>query len=201
MASVRTRNNLRHARSIPRNGRRIVRSLPQVPHREGVNTMHDLRVIGVENGALVAAADDGERYRIPIDEVLQSKLRQTVPQWMERIVKGITEAHGASYEFRFDYGYRPVINYDEVTRVIEETTRELFGEEAVARLKPNMGGEDFSAFLQKAPGSFFYVGARNEEKGIIYPHHHPRFTIDEDALEMGVQMFVGATLKLLAEAE
>jgi len=41
--------------------------------------MHDLRVIGVENGALVAAADDGERYRIPIDEVLQSKLRQTVP--------------------------------------------------------------------------------------------------------------------------
>ncbi|WP_223812554.1 MULTISPECIES: M20 family metallopeptidase [Geobacillus] len=128
-------------------------------------------------------------------------LRRTVPQWMERIVKGITEAHGASYEFQFDYGYRPVINYDEVTHVIEETARELLGEEAVARLKPNMGGEDFSAFLQKAPGSFFYVGARNEEKGIVYPHHHPRFTIDEDALEIGVQMFVAATLKLLAGAE
>ena len=41
--------------------------------------MQDLRVIGVENGALLVAADDGERYRIPVDEVLQSKLRQTVP--------------------------------------------------------------------------------------------------------------------------
>jgi hypothetical protein len=41
--------------------------------------MQDLRVIGVENGALLVAADDGSRYRIPIDEVLQAKLRQSVP--------------------------------------------------------------------------------------------------------------------------
>ena len=41
--------------------------------------MQDLRVIGVENGALLVAADDGTRFRIPIDEVLQSKLRQSVP--------------------------------------------------------------------------------------------------------------------------
>lgn len=38
--------------------------------------MQDLQVIGVENGALLVASEDGERYRIPIDEVLQSKLRQ-----------------------------------------------------------------------------------------------------------------------------
>ncbi|MHB1172976.1 MAG: septation protein SepH [Lacisediminihabitans sp.] len=41
--------------------------------------MQDLRVIGVENGALLVASDDGTRYRIAIDEVLQSKLRQTIP--------------------------------------------------------------------------------------------------------------------------
>jgi hypothetical protein len=41
--------------------------------------MQDLRVIGVENGALLVAADDGTRFRIAIDEVLQSKLRQSVP--------------------------------------------------------------------------------------------------------------------------
>lgn len=127
-------------------------------------------------------------------------LRKNVPKLMERIVKGITEAHGATYEFAFEYGYRPVINNDEVTRVIEETVREVFGKEAVDHMKPNMGGEDFSAFMQKAPGSFFYVGAGNKEKGIIYPHHHPRFTIDEDALEIGVRLFVHAALKLLAGA-
>jgi len=41
--------------------------------------MQDLRVIGVENGALLVVSDDGDRYRIPIDEVLQSKLRQSTP--------------------------------------------------------------------------------------------------------------------------
>lgn len=41
--------------------------------------MQDLRVIGVENGALLASADDGTRYRIPIDEETQSKLRRRSP--------------------------------------------------------------------------------------------------------------------------
>jgi len=39
--------------------------------------MQDLKVIGVENGALLAASEDGDRFRIPIDAVLQSRLRQT----------------------------------------------------------------------------------------------------------------------------
>jgi amidohydrolase len=41
------------------------------------------------------------------------------------------------------------------------------------------------------------VGAGNEEKGITFPHHHPQFTIDEDALPIGVKMFLNATFKLL----
>lgn len=125
------------------------------------------------------------------------KLRESVPERMERIVKGITEAHGATYDFQYEFGYRPVINHEEVTRVIEETVREVLGQDALELLRPNMGGEDFSAFQQKAPGSFFYVGAGNKAKGIVYPHHHPRFTIDEDALENGVKMFVNAAFKLL----
>ncbi|GIM46253.1 N-acyl-L-amino acid amidohydrolase [Collibacillus ludicampi] len=131
---------------------------------------------------------------------LNPELRRSVPELMERIVKGITEAHGADYTFKYEYGYRPVINDREVTRVIEETVREVFGEEALDLMKPNMVGEDFSAFQQKAPGTFFYVGAGNKDKGIMYPHHHPRFTIDEDVLENGVKMFVHATFKLLNQS-
>lgn len=37
--------------------------------------MQDLKVIGVENGALLASSEQGGRYRIPMDEVLQSRLR------------------------------------------------------------------------------------------------------------------------------
>jgi metal-dependent amidase/aminoacylase/carboxypeptidase family protein len=46
---------------------------------------------------------------------------------------------------------------------------EAFGEEVVIEAVQSMGGEDFSAFQQKAPGSFFMVGAVNQEKGIVYP--------------------------------
>ena len=126
-----------------------------------------------------------------------AKVRESIPELMERIVRGITDAHGASYEFKYQFGYRPVINQEDVTRVIEETVLEVFGEEALDKMRPNMGGEDFSAYQQKAPGTYFYVGAGNPDKGITYPHHHSRFTVDEDALEIGVKMFVNATFKLL----
>ena len=41
--------------------------------------MQDLRVIGVESGALLVASDAGDRFRLPIDDVLKSKLRQAQP--------------------------------------------------------------------------------------------------------------------------
>lgn len=39
--------------------------------------MHDLKVIGVEDGALIAATDSGERFRLLIDDVLQSHVRRS----------------------------------------------------------------------------------------------------------------------------
>jgi hypothetical protein len=47
---------------------------------EGLLGMQELKVIGVEDGALLAASDDGARYRIEIDEVLQSRIRHAVPE-------------------------------------------------------------------------------------------------------------------------
>ncbi|MUN08412.1 septation protein SepH [Agromyces luteolus] len=42
--------------------------------------MQELKVIGVESGALIAASDEGARFRIEVDEVLQSRIRQAVPE-------------------------------------------------------------------------------------------------------------------------
>jgi amidohydrolase len=130
---------------------------------------------------------------------LDPEVRKKVPELMERVVKGTTEAHGASYEFKYQFGFRPVVNDEEVTRAIVEAVQEVFGEETLELVRPNLGGEDFSALQQAAPGTFFWVGAGNKEKGITYPHHHPRFTIDEDALPYGGKMFLNATFKLLNE--
>jgi len=52
----------------------------------------------------------------------------------------------------------------------------------------SMAGEDFSEFASRVPSCFYFVGAGNQEKGITYPHHHPKFDIDEDSLAVGVEM-------------
>jgi amidohydrolase len=117
---------------------------------------------------------------------------------MERFVKGIAEAHGATYELKYEQGYRVVVNEPTVTALVEETVREVLGDDAVDAMKPNMGGEDFSAFQEQAPGCFFFIGAGNPTHGIVHPHHHARFTIDEGALEVGVRLFVNLAGRVLA---
>ena len=130
---------------------------------------------------------------------LDPEVREGMPEIMERVIRGITDAHGADYEFSYERGYRPVINDEELTREIEETAREVVGEENIEIMPPNMGGEDFSAYGQKAPSAFYLVGAGNEERGITAPHHHPRFDIDEDALGIGLKMHLAAALRLLGD--
>ncbi|GEO25765.1 N-acyl-L-amino acid amidohydrolase [Alicyclobacillus acidoterrestris] len=125
----------------------------------------------------------------------KDELRDEAAVWMERIIRGVTEAHGAAYQFVYEKGYRPVVNDEQVTAFVREVLEEAFGEDVVTPTVPTMGGEDFSAYQTVAPGTFFFTGIQNEEKGIIYPHHHPRFDIDEDALRVGVKAFVAIGLR------
>jgi metal-dependent amidase/aminoacylase/carboxypeptidase family protein len=67
------------------------------------------------------------------------EVREKVPELMERVVKGVADAHGASFSFEYYRGPDPVVNDEEVARVVEETARELFGEEAVEAPAPTMG--------------------------------------------------------------
>ena len=131
---------------------------------------------------------------------LDPEVRERMPTIMERVVKGVTSAHDAGYEFSYERGYRPVINDEGLTGEIEEVAREVVGEENVERMPPNMGGEDFSAYGQRAPAAFYLIGAGNEEAGITAPHHHPRFTIDEDALTIGLKMHLAVATRLLGGA-
>lgn len=57
-----------------------------------------------------------------------------------------------------------------------------------------MGGEDFAYYLQKKPGAFFNVGAGNKDIGAVYPHHHPKFKIDERSM-----LYCGEAFAALAE--
>jgi len=58
-----------------------------------------------------------------------------------------------------------------------------------------MGAEDFTYYLQKKPGTFFFVGGGNESINAIYPHHHPKFDVDEQSMINTGTVFIEA-LKL-----
>ena len=90
-------------------------------------------------------------------------LRKEAEERIEQVVKGITKAHGGSYTYTYRYGYDPVINDESITKVVEESAIYLFGHERVVKLEPSMGGEDFSAYLRKAPGCFIKLGTGNEK--------------------------------------
>lgn len=125
------------------------------------------------------------------------ELRDRVPELMERIIAGVTSAHGARYKFDVVRGYHPVLNDAQASELLRRAVVRAVGADALIEATPTMGGEDFSAYQQKAPGAFFFVGARNEEQGIIHPHHHERFDLDERALDYGTRIFVAAAEEYL----
>jgi amidohydrolase len=122
-------------------------------------------------------------------------VRERLPVLVEEVVRGVTSAHGAEYELDYQFGYQPVVNDEAATALV----REAIGPEALVDLAPIMGGDDFSAYLAEAPGCYAFIGAGDEGSGATFPHHHPRFRIDERALETGVRLHVDVALRALKE--
>ncbi len=128
-------------------------------------------------------------------------LRRTMPERMERLIKGITEGFGATYDFTYELGYRPVVNDPALTERLSNVVVDTFGDDVLVPMRPSMGGEDFSAYQQKAPGVFAFIGAGNVDAGITFPHHHPQFNVDERSLDIGLRYMVAATHRLLGAHE
>ena len=124
--------------------------------------------------------------------------RERARNAIERIVAGVTQAHAAGYRFEYVEGYFPVDNDAELAVRVKAAAERALGVDAVTEIDPIMGGDDFSAYQQKVPGVYFMVGAGSEDAGATYPHHHPRFTIDETAMENAIAVFVQVTRDLLS---
>ncbi|MFC4305834.1 amidohydrolase [Cohnella boryungensis] len=116
-------------------------------------------------------------------------VRALVRSRMEEIVKHTCDMHGCEYRFRYFEGYPPVVNDSrEAARVLRYIAEQLpdSGEGACERI---MAGEDFSYYLQRKPGCFFFVGAGGPE-GDSPPHHHPRFDIQEEAMLHAARLLI-----------
>lgn len=125
-------------------------------------------------------------------------LRRECKERFRRLVESTAAAHGATVELTWREGYPVLVNDPEVTGLVEDVGRQLF-QLAPPDQRPDprsMGGEDMAFYLQKVPGCFFFLGAHNEQVQACYSHHHPKFTVDEAALPLGVEMFLACVERL-----
>ncbi|HEX7063437.1 MAG TPA: M20 family metallopeptidase [Bacillales bacterium] len=125
------------------------------------------------------------------------EVRDEVEQKLENIAKHTCKAAGAECNFSFERGYPAVRNHPEETELLVNAAKEVVEAENVFEMPPVMGGEDFAYYLQHVPGTFFFTGARNEDIGAEYPHHHPRFNIDERSMPVAGKTLAAAALNYL----
>jgi amidohydrolase len=147
----------------------------------------------------------GEVFNIiPDSAVLQGsvrtfsqRVRDTIFACIEQLCSGICAASGATYTLDNRNGFPPVINNPQIAGVVAAAGNAVLGESRVIEISPAMGAEDFSWYQQQVPGCFMFIGIGNKEKGVSYPHHHPKFDMDEQALSYGVEVMAEAALRLL----
>ncbi|MBD8519960.1 M20 metallopeptidase family protein [Lysinibacillus fusiformis] len=112
----------------------------------------------------------------------------TIQTKMVNLTEGICGAFGAKGKIDFILGTPPLINDTKESRFVESIVRENFGENVFKLVDPVMGGEDFAYYLKHKPGAFIFVGMGGEKSR--YPHHHPRFDLDEDVFPDAIKLFI-----------
>jgi amidohydrolase len=124
--------------------------------------------------------------------------RSNIEKRIKEIVEFTTKANRGSCEIEYMNKYPVLVNDKTITSLLSNAAVKIVGSESVIDIKnPIMASEDMSYYLKKIPGTFFYLGSNNQQKGIVYPHHHPKFNVDEDTLWIGSAVFVQSVLDYL----
>ncbi len=171
-----------------------------------LQTIVSRNVPPIESGVVsVTSVHGGTAFNIIPEEVefrgtirfFKPEIGELIQRRMREILEGVTKAHGAKYELEVEELTPPTVNSPEMADFARKVARKYglrYGE-----VPPTMGAEDFSFYLQRVPGAFLALGIYNEEKGIVHPHHHPKFDVDEDVLYLGTAMEVALALEFLGD--
>ena len=141
---------------------------------------------------------------IPDTAVLKGTIRSVtkeqgneVRQRLQALVEGIASSMGATASIVFAGSAPPLVNDPGIAGIVRDAAIEGFGEARVSAGNLMSVSEDFGEFLDPVPGCYFFIGSRNEEKGFVYGHHHPKFDIDEEAMGTGIEAMSRAAIKYL----
>lgn len=130
---------------------------------------------------------------------MSDESRVLIEQEVRNICQGLEKMYGCTIELDYKNDYPVLVNDGAMTQVVVDAVKEAKIPEMVALedCGPQAQSEDFSYYSQVIPACFFYIGARPEGKA--YPHHHPKFTINEEAMVIAAKAMGAAALKYLGE--
>jgi len=129
---------------------------------------------------------------IPDRAILKGTVRSYDNDLHRTIYRRILEmAHNMAIAFRCEATMETIAivaavnNAPEPTAVVRLAAEQTMGAGNIVEHR-TMASEDMGYILEEVPGCYFFIGARNQEKGFTFPHHHPRFDFDERAMVDGV---------------
>lgn len=118
--------------------------------------------------------------------------RQLMLDEVHRVAESIASGYGVEARVALDRGTPPIVNPAGPTAMARRAAASVVGEQNVVPLGfLNLAGEDFAHYMERMPGCFMRIGAR-EPGGVMIPAHAPTFYPAEESL------FVGAAV--LAES-
>lgn len=129
---------------------------------------------------------------------LTNETREFMAKRIGEIAENIAKAYRAEIDYEFFFQPPPLVNDEEVSKDLMESSRKLFPEDIIHLEKPVMGGEDFADFLQEKPGAYIFLETPKEVDGRVWPHHNSKFALDESQFKKGVAIFVQYALDYLS---
>jgi hippurate hydrolase len=132
---------------------------------------------------------------------LSERSRTRAQEGLERIARGIAQAHGVEARVALLRGYPVTVNDAGFESFSRGVARELLGPRGVIEFDaPIMGAEDFSYVLQRTPGAMVFLGLRPPGASDPAPCHSNRMLIDEEGMAYGVALHAAVALRFLEGA-
>ena len=179
----------------------IVMNLQSVVGRE-INPLEPAVIsIGIFNAGTRGNILAGEAYLEGTTRCFSMEVNDSFEEVMGRVIKKTAESYRASAELEYTELVLPTINDEKMSELGEQSVVKILGQEGLVKFEKTTGGEDFSYYTREVPGLFAFVGIKNDEKIEPYPHHHPKFDMDEDGLEVAAALYAQYAVDFLNKGE
>jgi amidohydrolase len=157
--------------------------------------------IGIFNSGTRGNILPGEAYLEGTTRCFSLEVNDSFEHMMRRVIEKTAESYRATAKLDYTELVLPTINDEKMAEIGEKTVVNLFGEEGLSKFEKTTGGEDFSYYTREVPGLFAFVGIKNDDKIEPFPHHHPRFDMDEDGLEVAAALYAQYAIDFLNKGE